>query len=363
MKMKLSLLTLFAFALSALAQYSPQFSNGAVLLAPLGLFSTNVNAGTNIVIVPGSNGKITIHSTTPQLGYQPETNNAVQVVAGSNTTVTANGRTFTVSSTASGGTSGTSGALTNNETRDVTFKGAVTVEGSGPAEFTLGTGEAGYAGGTWYGTNLVVSNKVTTASLRVASPGLNPVDITAGDEVLQIDGSLYVNGGSIIGNASLATNLNASALASGTVPLACLPSSIIIPTNTATAGQVAVMTSGSTAKYDNLYGTNISARAMWNTNAWNGVVIDARYGRQRFVTNASFTMSGFSVMSSGLAYTPSIVVSNSAATNIVVTGPVGAVYFGSASTNAASIPAGKSWAFGWDIESGIFTNAINCGQQ
>jgi hypothetical protein len=111
------------------------------------------------------------------------------------------------------------------------------------------------------------------------------------------------------------------------------------------------------------YGTNGVDRAIHNTNNYNGVVLDSTKQYQQFVTNATLTVSGFSGLVSGAQHIFSITYSNSSASAIIWNGPPTAKYFGTASTNALSIPAGKEAVCSFWILPNVRTNICNIGEQ
>lgn len=106
-----------------------------------------------------------------------------------------------------------------------------------------------------------------------------------------------------------------------------------------------------------VYGTNIVGRAIYATNAYNGVVIDATTTYQYFSTNASMAVSGFTGVIGQHAF--SMTYSNSASTNIIITGLENCHYpTNGISTNVMTIPAGQECVWSWWIRPGR-TNAMN----
>ena len=109
--------------------------------------------------------------------------------------------------------------------------------------------------------------------------------------------------------------------------------------------------------------TNIINNAIYLTNSNPGVVIDATTRYQLFVTNASYTITGFSGLVNGAQHIFSQTVSNSSAATIIVTGSPGTFYIGPISTNSIPIAAGKEYVLSYWIWPSIRTNALNCPQQ
>lgn len=95
----------------------------------------------------------------------------------------------------------------------------------------------------------------------------------------------------------------------------------------------------------------------------NGVVLDARKQYQLFVTNASYSMTGFGNLISGTRHVFSVCVSNSAATAITITGVPGCRYFGSASTNSLVLASGKQAYWDFDVRSTVVSNCVNIAEQ
>lgn len=112
-----------------------------------------------------------------------------------------------------------------------------------------------------------------------------------------------------------------------------------------------------------VYSTNLLNRAIYSTNSTSGEVLDATITYQLFITNASYTISGFSGLVSGEQHSFSCTVSNSGESAIIVTGPPTTIYFGSASTNALSIAAGEEGILSFWIRPNLRTNSVNITQQ
>lgn len=122
--------------------------------------------------------------------------------------------------------------------------------------------------------------------------------------------------------------------------------------------------SGDGAFVGSMESTNITKTAWYLITTNNGVVINGTIADQLFVTNASYTITGFSGIGGTLTGSKvSICVSNSAATSIVVTGPPTVRYFGGSSTNALTIPAGKQAYLDYDIRFNVVTNGCNVVEQ
>jgi hypothetical protein len=169
-------------------------------------------------------------------------------------------------------------------------------------------------------------------------------------------------GASIQGDGSGLTNLNASELRSGTVPLAVLPAN---PTNDLWTA-VKANPNGWATNGANVYNTNIINRGVFNAGTDAGVTIDAATREYTlFVTNASYSIAGFSGLITGQQHIFSQTVSNSAASAITITGPPSTFYIGAVSTNSMSLAAGKEAVFSYWIftDARARTNCMNCQQQ
>jgi hypothetical protein len=103
-----------------------------------------------------------------------------------------------------------------------------------------------------------------------------------------------------------------------------------------------------------VYGTNVAIL--------NGVLIDAAGLYQTFTTNASYMMCGFTNLNTPQSIF-SQTISNASGSTITVSGPPGAFYFGPASTNVLSIPAGKEAIWSFWILNNTRTNVCNLVQQ
>lgn len=119
---------------------------------------------------------------------------------------------------------------------------------------------------------------------------------------------------------------------------------------------------GNGAGITNVAASTLSSRGKYATNSVNGVVLNVNDDSQLFITNATFTVSGFQNIASGSQYKISVTVSNSSASSITVNGPPTCFYFGSVSTNAVVIAAGKEAIFSYWVRANR-TNAVNCTQQ
>ncbi len=112
-----------------------------------------------------------------------------------------------------------------------------------------------------------------------------------------------------------------------------------------------------------IYSTNLANRAVYATNANNGVVIDATKAEQRFITNATYTVTGFSGLVSGSQHSFEMTVSNANSSSITWNGPANAFYLGSGSSGSLTIPAGKEAWMQFRIWPNLRTNIQNNGAQ
>ena len=121
---------------------------------------------------------------------------------------------------------------------------------------------------------------------------------------------------------------------------------------------------GSGANLTNLFATNITGRAISATNytVASGTTIDATMPYTGLITNASYSVAGFSGLVTAYRHVFSVTVSNSANSAITVTGPLTTFYFGSG-TATQTIPAGKQGIWSYWILPGLVTNCANILQQ
>lgn len=114
----------------------------------------------------------------------------------------------------------------------------------------------------------------------------------------------------------------------------------------------------------NYASTNLAGRALYNTNLFNGVVINANgEAHQTFTTNATYNVSGFAGLIAGQLHVFSQTISNSSASTIYRTNVGNVFYFGSASSNILAIAAGKEAVVSDWILPGLRTNEVNALQQ
>lgn len=119
---------------------------------------------------------------------------------------------------------------------------------------------------------------------------------------------------------------------------------------------------GNGAGITNVAASTLASRGKYATNSANGIVLNVNDDSQLFVTNATFTVSGFQNIASRSQYKISITVSNSSASSITANGPPTCFYFGAVSTNAVVIAAGKEAIFSYWVRANR-TNSVNCVQQ
>jgi hypothetical protein len=103
--------------------------------------------------------------------------------------------------------------------------------------------------------------------------------------------------------------------------------------------------------------------AVYPTNVCNAVVLDATIPYQKVVVSASYGITGFSGLLSGAQHVLSLMVSNSAATPILVTNPPSVALFGTLSSNVVSVAAGKKASLSFWVRPSEETNGVNAVQQ
>ena len=300
------------------------------------------------------------------------------VAAGSGVTVVTNadGSCYTVSATAGGG------GITNLQT-GVTLSGAFNVTqarlfnakpGDPPPAIDWGTVNED---GSWnslatFGLNMAsdLESSAPIAAPSITTPTLNRVQnisggynevgglgnnlVIAAEESSNQGGDLYLRGGMYGGSVHIEGQQNDM----------LVPGASILVEG---AGMARILTYGPIygdgVGLTNMLATNLVGRAVYGTNANNGRVIDATLPYQVFVTNATFTVSGFSGLVSGRQHLLSMTVSNSLGSEITWNGPPTAFYIGSSSSAARSIPAGKEAVVSFWIWSNVRTNVCNAVQQ
>jgi hypothetical protein len=151
------------------------------------------------------------------------------------------------------------------------------------------------------------------------------------------------------------TTTNALNLAStGTITAAQLNVGTLVITN------APVLDLGASTNYP---ATNLINRAVFVTNAYDPVVLNATRAHQSIATNANLTISGFSGLVSGAGHVLSVKYLNNGGSPITVTGPPTCYYHGTASTNAMAIAAGKRGVWSFWILPNVETNCCNISQQ
>jgi hypothetical protein len=262
---------------------------------------------------------------------------------------------------------GTGGVITNQGTGTQAI--ALGLAASATANDTVAYGPAasatadnaiaiGFNAQALHTNSVAIGTSATTTTNNQIMLGQNTITVV-------VPGSLSVSS-NIIGNGSGLTNLNASQLSSGDVGSDRLTNAIqklIVDL----AGTALAMTQASTNLATlNAIGVatnNQAAKALTSNVA--GVTIDATTSAQLFVTNASYSISGFSGLSGTQQFLFSQTVSNSASSAITITGPPSTFYIGSVSTNSMSLAAGKEAVYSFWIwaGTGLRTNCMNCQQQ
>jgi hypothetical protein len=220
-------------------------------------------------------------------------------------------------------------------------------------------------------TDLIVSNSLFTVPLdfgcafdgtarwleiSVQKNDDSPTTLTPRQSILPVPYAIRANTAS-----NLLGSLPVSQL-SGIVPAGHLPAALV--TNNA-ANLNLTGAFGGRFSGDGNGLTNIPAGSIVYGNqvaVLNGVLIDASGTYQTFITNNSYLIGGFTNLTAPQSIF-SQTISNSSDSTITVGGPPGAFYFGPASANVVSIPAGKEaiWSF-WIIDN-VRTNVCNLVQQ
>jgi len=167
--------------------------------------------------------------------------------------------------------------------------------------------------------------------------------------------------GKFIGDGSCLTNV--SLVASSNV-VAAVVGSGVCTAYTCTGQVVTVTSSGGSLGTNNtlsilalntayLNVTNFNIKG-WTFAANNvqGAIVNATVPNGLLVTNASFTVGGFSGLIPGNEYQPGLTVSNSSASSITVS--FVSTHVGLYCTN--QVPAGAELMIGWDIWPGVRTN-------
>jgi hypothetical protein len=211
----------------------------------------------------------------------------------------------------------------------------------------------------YLGTNLVYSVGTDGSVTAYSFTGLLLGSITLQTN-LDANGWAITNAGSLIVGPYAATAYSNTLF--GTTLITNLTADLANSTNY--GGNAGSATYVTTATLTNsVYATNVTVRANYRLGTYSGVVVDATEQYQVFTTNADFSVSGFSGLVSGAQHVVSVTVSNSAATARIWTGPPTSFYYGTASTNALSIPAGKEAIISYWIRSNVRTNICNVVQQ
>lgn len=198
--------------------------------AASGLFSgivISTNTGSLLNAVGFTNGNVTIPGTLSVSGtttagtlYSPSISgdglgitNAVDLIAGNNITITtnANKRSFTIDSTG-----GTSGALTNNETRDITIYGDMLFEYDGNESGRIIAPWATFTTIRALGNTMAISNGSINLRLNYVSGDVTNFVFTGAQVIADGSGITNINAANISGDLTLdsltATTLNVDAI-------------------------------------------------------------------------------------------------------------------------------------------------------
>jgi hypothetical protein len=222
------------------------------------------------------------------------------------------------------------------------------------------------------------------------------VTTTNGHSMLWTNGSFYLDGSAIIPdnetnsvNASrlIITNYMGSGTASALVVMDTATNlgvlvtnggaflSTLLGTSNLTASQIANLqsTNGLGTNASALIGTLPTAvlpsivvtndAIFTNNTALNGLTIDATVPYQLYVTNATYTIAGFSGLQANMQHLVSVTVSNSSGGTIYVTNPSCACLFGSGSTNPVAVAEGKESVMSFWIRINARTNTCSVVQQ